>query len=33
MGKSCFAHNAAYPESKDLAKRTICSKGLKDRIY
>ena len=29
--KACFAHDAAYSESKDLAKRTISDKILKDR--
>ena len=31
--KACFAHDAAYPDSKDLAKRTISVKILKDRAY
>ena len=31
--KACFAHNAAYSDSKDLAKRTIPNKILKDRAY
>ena len=29
----CFAYDAAYFESKDLAKRTISDKILKDRAY
>ena len=29
--KACFAHDAAYSDSKDLAKRTISDKILKDR--
>ena len=33
LDKACFAHNAAYSESKDLAKRTISKKVLKDRAY
>ena len=31
LDKACFAHNAAYSDSKDLAKRTISDKSLKDR--
>ena len=33
LEKSCFAHDAAYSESKDLAKKTISDKSLKDRAY
>ena len=33
LDKSCFAHDAAYSDSKDLAKRTISDKILKDRAY
>ena len=33
LGKACFAHDAAYSDSKDLAKRTISDKILKDRAY
>ena len=33
LDKACFAHDAAYPNSKDLAKRTISEKILKDRAY
>ena len=29
----CFAHDTAYSDSKDLAKRTILDKILKDRAY
>ena len=29
--KVCYAHDAAYSESKDLAKKTISDKFLKDR--
>ena len=28
-----FAHDAAYSDSKDLAKRTISDKILQDRAY
>ena len=31
LDKACFAHDAAYSDSKDLAKRTISDKILKDR--
>ena len=31
--KAFFAHEAAYSGSKDLAKRTISDKILKDRTY
>ena len=33
LDKACFAHDAAYSESTDLAKRTISHKVLKDRSY
>ena len=33
LNKACFAHDAAYCDSKDLAKRTISDKILKDRAY
>ena len=33
LGKACFADDAAYSDSKDLAKRTISNKILKDRAY
>ena len=33
LDKACFAHDAAYLDSKDLAKRTISDKILKDRAY
>ena len=33
LDKACFAYNAAYSDSKDLAKRTISDKILKDRVY
>ena len=31
LGKACFALDAAYSDSKDLAKRIILDKNLKDR--
>ena len=31
--KAFFAHDAAYPDSNDLAKRTISDNILKDRAY
>ena len=33
LDKAWFAHDAAYSDSKDLAKRTILDKILKDRAY
>ena len=33
LDKACFADDAAYSDSKDLAKRTISDKILKDRAY
>ena len=33
MDKAYFAHDATYSDSKDLAKRTISDKILKDRVY
>ena len=33
LDKAYFAHDAAYFESKDLAKKTISVKILKDRAY
>ena len=33
LDKAYFAHDAAYSESKDLAKRTISVKILKNRTY
>ena len=33
LDKAFFAHDAAYFDSKDLAKRTISDKSLKDRTY
>ena len=33
LDKARFAHDAAYSDSKDLAKRTISDKILKDTAY
>ena len=33
LEKACFAHDASYSDSKDLAKRTISDKILKDKTY
>ena len=33
LDEACFAHDAAYSESKDLAKRTDLDKILKDRAF
>ena len=33
LDKGCFAHDAAYSDSKDLPKGTISEKILKDRTY
>ena len=33
LDKTCFAHDAAYSDSKDVPKRTISDKILKDRAY
>ena len=33
LDKACFAHDAVYSDSKDLAKRTISDKILKERAY
>ena len=33
LDKACFAHNTAYSESKDLAKRTVSDKTLINRAY
>ena len=33
LDKACFAHDAEYSDSKDLAKRTISDKILKDRSH
>ena len=33
LDKAYFVHDAAYSDSKDLAKRTVLDKILKDRAY
>ena len=33
LDKACFAHDSAYSGSKDLAKRTISDKILKETAY
>ena len=33
LDKACFVHDAAYSESKDLAKRPVSDKILKGRTY
>ena len=33
LDKACFAHDAAYSDSKDLTKRTIADKILKDKAF
>ena len=33
LDKACFSHDAAYSDSKNLVKRTISDKILKDRTY
>ena len=33
LDKACFAHDAAYSGSKDLAERTISDNILKDKAY
>ena len=33
LGQPCLTHNAGYSDSKDLAKRTVANKILKDRAY
>ena len=33
LAKACFAHDAPYSDSKDLAKIIISDKILKDRAY
>ena len=33
LDKSCFAHDAAYCDSKDFANRTILDKILKDGAH
>ena len=33
LDKACFAHDAAYSDSKDLIKRTVANKTLKNRAF
>ena len=33
LDQVCFAHDAAYSDSNDLAKKTISDKILKDKDY
>ena len=33
LDKACFAHDASYSDSKDLAKRTAADKTLKNRAF
>ena len=33
LDKACFTHHATYSDSKDLAKRTISDKILRNRAY
>ena len=33
LDKACFTHDTAYPDSKDLAKRTMLDKTLRGRGY
>ena len=33
LDKACFAHDAAYSDSKDLAKRTVADKILRNRAF
>ena len=33
LDEAIFAHDAAYSDSKDLAKRTVSYRILKDRVY
>ena len=33
LDKACFAHDAAYSDSKNLTKRTIADKNLKNRAF
>ena len=33
LDKACFAHDAAYSDNKDLTKRTVADKILKDRAF
>ena len=33
LDKACFAHDAAYSDSKDLTKRTVADKIFKNRAF
>ena len=33
LDKTCFAHDAAYSDSKDLTKRTVANKILKNKAF
>ena len=33
LDKACFVHDAAYSDSKDLIKRTVADKTLKDKAF
>ena len=33
LDKACFAHDAAYSDSKDLTKRTVADKILKNKAF
>ena len=33
LDKTCFAHDAAYSDSKDLTKRTVADKILRNRAF
>ena len=33
LDKACFAHDAAYSDSKDLTKRTVADKNLRNRAF
>ena len=33
LDKACFAHDAAYSDSKDLTKRTVADKILRDKAF
>ena len=33
MDKACFAHYVAYSDSKDLTKRTVADKLLKNKAF
>ena len=33
LDKACLAHDAAYPDSKDLTKRTVAAKILRNKAF